>query len=237
MTLRELANPVLLLAVGLKRRIREGSPIDFQQVHSQAIGTFNQTDQLAATKGLTDRWQRAKRALVYLLDEIATTDRWSGQSQWRTEALELRLLSVPTSQRGRDFYEEEYKFAVDTNDIDYMEILFYSMALGFEGMYARQPAQLQNHLDNLYGRLPKAFLDPNERMFGDAYYVDETKNDPKAPMKLTTVLAMFIGLFVTFFVVNFFFYKDTVGKLDQLAIDVVKHPVESPAAAVDAAPQ
>ena len=79
MKLLELVNPVLLLVIDLRRKVHAGLPLDFGEVRRKADETFDAVDRKAASAAMTDRWNRARIALCYLMDEIAIMEPWAGK--------------------------------------------------------------------------------------------------------------------------------------------------------------
>jgi type VI secretion system protein ImpK len=222
MKLPELVMPLFLFAVSLRRKIRRDLPIAYEDVKREVLALFNQIEAQAATKGVTDRWNRAKVVLVYLLDEIASLEAWSGRDQWNNQCLEVEYLGHTERMRGEWFYTEEYDHAMETGDLELIEIVYLCMCLGFEGRYRDQAAPLQNHIDNLFSRLPLLYHDPqrDDKMFPDAYKVDLTAHDPRAPIRIVTVSAVFAGIIVFYFVVTKMMYSAFVYDLRTIYLEL-----------------
>ena len=218
MKLPELVMPIFLFAVALRRKIRRGLPIAYEDVKREVLVLFNQIEAQAATKGMTDRWNRAKVALVYLVDEIASMEAWSGRDSWNNNCLEVEYLGHAERMRGEWFYTQEHDHAMETGDLELIEIVYLCMCLGFEGRYRDQTAQLQNHIDNLFSRLPLPYHDPerDDKMFPDAYKVDLSAHDTKAPMRIVTVSAVFAGIIVFYFVATRMMYSKFVVQLKDI---------------------
>jgi type IV/VI secretion system ImpK/VasF family protein len=224
MTVLELCNPIYLLVIGLRRRIAEGNPPEYEEIRHQAIGLLNQAERWASEHGLTDRWIKARTVMIYLIDEVAISETWSGKQQWNEQCLEIEQLGHTQRMRGEWFYTKEVDGALAANDVEMMEILYYALCLGFRGMHHRNVAQLQQVIDNLYARLPKATQSAEEKLFQKAYEVDKTRNDPRAPLRILTVLAVFFGVMLTYFVVNQMIYRDFVRNISEAAKTVMIPP-------------
>ena len=61
-------------------------------------------------------------------------------------------------------------------------------------------------------------------MFPGCYYVDKTKNDPRVPMHVATVLIIFIGMLIGYFVVCWFAHGAFVENLAQIEERVLAVP-------------
>lgn len=233
MTVLELCNPIFLLVIGLRRRISEGNPPTFDEIRHQAIGLLNQAERMASERGITDRWIKARTPMVYLIDEVAISETWEGKQQWNEQCLEIQQLGNTQRMRGEWFYTKEVDGALAANDIEMMEILYYCLCLGFRGKHVRNVAQLQQVIDNLHARLPKLAQDPEDKLFPKAYDVDKTRNDPRAPLRILTVLAVFFGVLFIYFVINQFIYRDFVRNI-RTAAETVAIPAQVETQADDA---
>ena len=222
MTLMDLVTPVFMFVVALRRKIRRGVTLEYSDVKREVLSLFSRLESQAASKSITDRWNRAKIALTYLVDEVGTMETWSGQNTWNNHSLEVEYLGHTEKMRGAWFYDDEYKYAMESGDVEYMHILYLCLALGFEGKYRGQSVQLKNHMDNLYSRLPKVRRDfeTDERMFPGCYFVDKTANNPRMPMQIATVAAVFVGIIVTYFAVNYYAYNQFMKDLTVLATKI-----------------
>jgi type IV/VI secretion system ImpK/VasF family protein len=216
--INELVRPAFLFAAALRRKIRRGVVLDYGEVKRSALSLLNRLEAEASTQALTDRWERAKIPIVYLLDEIAIMERWPGADFWNDQSLEIEYLGHTEKMRGVWFFDREYKDAVERGDTEMIEILYVCLCLGFEGKLRGQTAQLKNHIDNLHARLPLPLRDEHhKRLLPKAYSVDLTANDPRLPITITSVLAIFFGIIITYFVVNHVLYTTFVGDLRHLA--------------------
>lgn len=224
MTVLELCNPIFLLVIGLRRRVAEGNPPTYDEIRHQAIGLLNQADRWASEHGLTDRWLKARTPMVYLIDEIAISETWSGKQQWNEQCLEIEQLGNTQRMRGEWFYSKEVDGALAANDVEMMEILYYCLCLGFRGKHVRNVAQLQQVIDNLHARLPKPTQGPEDKLFPKAYDIDKTQNDPRAPLRILTVLAVFFGVLLIYFVINQMIYRDFVRNISNAAETVMLPP-------------
>jgi type IV/VI secretion system ImpK/VasF family protein len=215
MTLTELATPLFLFVVALRREIRLGVTLDYSDEKRGVLALFARLDGQAAANAMTDRWNRAKIPLAYLVDEVATMEIWSGQDTWNNHPLEVEFLGHNEKMRGAWFFDQEYKFALDSGDVEYTQILYLCICLGFEGKYRGQTVQLKNHTDTLYSRLPQVHRDaePENKLYPACYVVDKTSNDPKVPMRVATMVTVFVGILVTYFVSNYVVYDSFVKEL------------------------
>jgi type IV/VI secretion system ImpK/VasF family protein len=216
MKLPELVNPAFLFAVALRRKIKRNFPLDYGTVKREALGMFAKLEAQAAASSLTDRWNRAKVPLTYLIDEIAIMEPWPGAEMWNDHSLEIEYLGHTEKMRGVWFYDRECAFAMEHADVELLEIIYCCMCLGFEGKYRGQTTQLKNHMDNLFAHLRVPQQEENEKLFPKAYTVDLTANDPRIPMRLVTAAVIALAIPLVFVIVGNALYKTFVGDLQKL---------------------
>ncbi len=230
MKIPELARPIFLFVATFRRKIRHDVPLDYSEVKREILSLFARLEAQASSKALTDRWNRAKIALAYLVDEVATMETWSGQDNWTNHSLEVELLGHDVQMRGVWFFDRELQHAMDTSDLELTEVLYTCLCLGFEGRFRDQTAQLKNHMDNLFARLPIPYEEdgPEAKLFADCYHVDKTRNDPKMPMRVATVVAVFLGIIATYFVASYAANQNFVNRLAEIQQTVTDHPFDSP---------
>jgi len=226
MKLTELVTPVFLFVVAFRRKIRRNIPLDYSEVKREAATLFTRVEAQASARAMTDRWNRAKIALTYLVDEVAIMESWSGQESWNNHSMEIEYLGHDEKMRGVWFFDQEYKYAMDSGDVEMIEILYACLCLGFEGRYRGQTVQLKNHIDNLYSRLPIPYQesDRQQKMFAECYVVDRTTNDPRVPMRVATMVAVFLGIIVAYVSVTSYMYDNFVGDLGEMAGRVAQAP-------------
>jgi len=217
-TLPELVRPIFIFVVAFRRRARRGAPLQYGDVKREILALFARVEAQATAKSMTDRWSRIKTGLVYLVDEVAIMEDWGGQESWNNHSLEVELLGHDEKMRGAWFFDREYAHAIESGDAELTEVLYTCMALGFEGKFRDQTAQLKNHMENLYARLPIPYQpdEEEERMFPGCYYVDKTKNDPRVPMHVATVLIIFFGMLMGYFVVSWLAHGTFVEDLARI---------------------
>ena len=226
MRITELVTPVFLFTIALRRKVSKNMPVDYGEAKREVLGLFARLEREASNHALTDRWNRAKIALAYLVDEVAIMESWSGADLWNNHSLEIEYLRHNEKMRAEWFFDREYKDAIESGDGEMMEILYTCLCLGFEGKYRGQTAQLKNQIDNLFARLPLPYRDrpPEEKLLPAAYTVDKTERHPIAPMRVVTVLTVLAGIVITYFVVNQVMYERFVGQLGKIAgsLSIVK---------------
>lgn len=219
MTPPELVTPLFLFAAALHRRIKRKMPPDFGEAKREAMSLFSAADAQAAAKSMTDRWNRAKVPIAYLIDEIAIMDDWPGRDTWNNHSLEVEYLGHHEPMRGEWFYQQDYADALRRDDVELIEILYICMCLGFEGQLRKQTVELQQHIDNLYSRMNSPFrgADSETKLFPECYVVDKSQRDAKAPMRVWTAAAVFLTLIVSYFVINQVVYHYSVEELADIA--------------------
>ncbi len=221
--LAELVSPVFLFVAALRRKIHRGLPVSPGDVRREILRIFDTIEARASEKALSDRWNRAKIALTYLVDEIAIMEKWPGDREWEANPLEIEYLRHNERMRAEWFYDQEYKHAIETGDSELMEVIYLCLCLGFEGKYRGQAVQLRQHADNLFARLPVRHREPNQdQLFPDCYYVDRVSNDPKAPMRIATVAAIFLGIILCYVFVTRWGYDRFLNKLNECVATLEK---------------
>ena len=72
--LTDIANQVFLFVTAFKRKAARGTPPPGDALHGEALKLFKDLDQTAQRDpAVAQTWDSARRALVYLVDEVMTT--------------------------------------------------------------------------------------------------------------------------------------------------------------------
>lgn len=135
-TLVNLADGLLSLVVQLRRL---QSDIDANQLHRQAVKRLELFQQRAAAAGLAaPAVANASYLLCSLLDETVLNTHWGENSSWSQKSL-LRVFHQQTSGGDRVFRLIDEALGAVRKDVDFLELAYLCLGLGFEGKYRIDP--------------------------------------------------------------------------------------------------
>jgi type VI secretion system protein ImpK len=130
------AVPLLGLAVRLKNRAQHN---DVEALRDRVIGEINMFERTVTPLGLPVQTLRAaKYVLCALLDDLVLNTPWGSRSVWSTKSM---VGTFFTETWGGDrFFDLMAQLKKDPAvNIDMLELVYFCVALGFEGKYRVQP--------------------------------------------------------------------------------------------------
>ena len=150
------ARPILTLAPHLRLPRPPGDPEQLRQQIARALAKFQ--DDAFREGGDRDAVKIGAWAMAALIDDIVLNTPWGAQSTWSTRSLvgtEFQQVNA-----GEQFFERLAEFQRDAGHWSHLlELMYYCLALGFEGRYrlqVRQPISLQDVKDQLYGIISRS---------------------------------------------------------------------------------
>jgi type VI protein secretion system component VasF len=195
------------------RSAEAGRPASYAEVRADCE---NLLDDKRVDIELRPWWAKAKRPLVYLVDETMILNaRWENENRtrWANEPLEKSLLNVPAPRGGVAFYEECEEALKDyaagehahRHDLaqcaELLEIFYFCLKLGFKGKHARAPERIDEEAARLFARMPARGRVTREQLFPGTY--DHTvRNQEPYPLqqRFWTMVAVLVGLVVIYIV-------------------------------------
>ncbi len=199
--LAQAASPLLVLMSQLR-----GLPshADVNALHQQVIGRVQKFEADAIAAGVAPQIVASARyALCTALDETVLSTPWGTESIWSTHSL-LTTFHQET-WGGEKFFQilDRLKANVAAN-LDLLEVLYFCLALGFEGKYKileRGNVQIAGVRDELY-RLIRQYRGDFERRLSPSWEGVVDRRNPLtryvplwvvASVLITVLLAMFVS--------------------------------------------
>ena len=205
-SLMDMASQVFLFVAAFRRKADRAAPMAADQLHAEAVKLFRELDHAAQRDpALEEAWAPAKRALVYLVDELMTTAEWEHRGWWDDNVLESCVLGNPQKMRGILFFDdlaevrrklsEVGKPADGAHQMEVLTVFYCCLRFGFEGKFAGQTQQLQREAEEIHTLLPSsAHLDPS-RLFDECYrHTVQVKPGALGSMRLTAMVGIVVGL-------------------------------------------
>lgn len=149
----QLVGPVIQYVVDFPRRLEQGEDPPLREVRSDLTALLAEAEQRASTRDLAGDFATAKYALVYWVDEILINSSWSHALEWRDHILEWEYYRERLA--GEEFFEKARQ-AEGFTRTDALEVFFLCVALGFQGKYAVNPAELARWSARVYARVASA---------------------------------------------------------------------------------
>jgi type VI secretion system protein ImpK len=167
----QLVGPVFQYVIDFPQRLAQGENPPLQEVRGELLTLLSEAEQRASSREQASDFALAKYALVYWTDEILINSTWSHALEWRDHILEWEYFRERLA--GEEFFEKARQ-AEGLTRTDALEVYFLCVALGFQGKYAINPAELQRWAGRVYERVASAsqpsdrFLpeDPGEAQLG-----------------------------------------------------------------------
>lgn len=144
-----LANPILNLVYQIRTLVHNADPDKLRTYLADEIRRF---DAAAKAQGIpAEHIVAARYCLCTVLDEAAAQTPWGGSGAWSKNSLLVTFHNETWG--GEKFFQLLAKLAqTPAQYIDVLELMYYCIALGFEGRY-RIVSNGQSQLENLKRRL------------------------------------------------------------------------------------
>ena len=144
-----LANPILNLVYQIRTLVHNADPERLKNYLADEIRRF---DANAKAQGIpAEHVVAARYCLCTVLDEAAAQTPWGGSGAWSKNSLLVTFHNETWG--GEKFFQLLAKLAqTPAQYIDVLELMYYCIALGFEGRY-RIVSNGQSQLENLKRRL------------------------------------------------------------------------------------
>jgi len=208
-----LASQIFLFLATFQRKAKRGAALAGDALHEELHKIFREVDQTAEREaGLSEPWTIARRALVYLVDEVMTTTEWEYRGWWDDNALETRLLNSPHKMRGILFFDDldkaksQFKQAqaaqnqTDPCLVDLLTVFYCCLRFGFEGKFAGQPEALDREAQQIRSMLPLSSRRQTRTFFEEAYaHTVEVSPRYRTVMRLAAMVAVVVGVIIAFF--------------------------------------
>lgn len=147
-----------LLALSLQLR-RVQAAIDVPQLHRQAVKLVEQfRKELQATSASENAQTNASYLLCSLLDETVLNTPWGETSLWSQNSL-LRLFHRETYGGEKVFRLIDEALGVARKDVDFLELAYLCLSLGFEGKYRIDPrgkVKLEQLRNDIYATIKES---------------------------------------------------------------------------------
>ncbi len=226
--LTDIANQVFLFVTAFKRKAARGTTPAGDALHGEALNLFKDLDQTAQRDpAVAQTWESARRALVYLVDEVMTTAEWEHRGWWDEHVLESQVLKNPQKMRGILFFDELEKakklasessttHAQGANDL--LAVFYCCLRFGFEGKFAGQPQEIERESQELWGVIGGAGSAQPRAYFDQAYrHTVEVPPSYQGTLRLITLAAAAVGLIVLLFGFRAVLWNELLDELNAAA--------------------
>ena len=205
-SLMDLASQIFLFVAAFRRKAARAAPMTGDQLHAEAVKLFRELDHTAERDpALAEAWAPAKRALVYLVDEIMTTAEWEHRGWWDDNVLESCVLGNPQKMRGILFFDDlaevRKKFsetgtsADGAHRVSVLTVFYCCLRFGFEGKFAGQTQQLQREAEEIHNLLPTGSRSESQTLFEEAYrHTVQIRPGEQGSARLSAMVATVVGL-------------------------------------------
>ena len=225
--LTDIANQVFLFVTAFKRKAARGTTPAGDALHGEALSLFKDLDQTAQRDpAVAQTWDSARRALVYLVDEVMTTTEWEHRGWWDEHVLESQVLKNPQKMRGILFFDELQKAqkmaqessATSQAASDLLAVFYCCLRFGFEGKFAGQPQEIEREAQELWALIGGAGSAQPRAYFDQAYrHTVEVPPSYQGTLRLITLAAAAVGLIVLLFGFRTVLWNELLDELSDAA--------------------
>lgn len=149
----QLVGPIFQYVIDFPRRLADGENPALTELRSDLVALLTEAEQRASTRDLAADFAPARYALIYWVDEILINSTWSHALEWREHILEWEYYRERLG--GEEFFEKARQ-AEGLTRTEPLEVFFLCVALGFQGKYANNPAELGRWAARVYERVASA---------------------------------------------------------------------------------
>lgn len=226
--LTDIANQVFLFVTAFKRKAARGTPPPGDALHGEALKLFKDLDQTAQRNpAVAQTWESARRALVYLVDEVMTTTEWEHRGWWDERVLESQVLKNPQKMRGILFFDELAKAKKMAGESaktesqgasDLLAVFYCCLRFGFEGKFAGQPQEIEREAQELWDLIGGDAPAQARAYFDQAYrYTVEVPPSYEGTLRLATLAAAGVGLIILLFGFRAVLWNELLDELNDAA--------------------
>ncbi len=227
----DISSQVFLFVASFKRKAARGTPLAAEQLHDEIQQLLRELGQTAQhDPALAQVWEQAKRALVYLVDEVMTTAEWEGRNWWDSHVLEQCVLNNAQKMRGIFFFDEldkakkQLQAAADgsisrVHSVDLLTVFYCCLKFGFEGKFVGQTQELERQAQEIAALLPASAKSRPGPYFPAAYeHTVEVPPSYHNVMRLASLLAIVVGLAVVFIGFREVLWDELLDQLNDAAV-------------------
>lgn len=246
----DLAVEVVLYLVAFQQRVGGGESITYEDTKAEVLALLNDIEQRShAEPGLWDNWTKARKPLVYLIDEVMILNcNWPHRQDWANDCLEVTLLGHPTALGGDSFYNEcddairELEVAERHERHDYeakveiLTVFYVALQTGFKGRYALDMDAWHEYKSHLFSKLPAYAQTRGKTLFPEAEKHTVAMDPNYEPvMRLVYVLMGFLFILVIYLISTGAYWEIMVRELAGHAENAIVLQHQGPIAEDDAA--
>jgi len=226
--LTDIANQVFLFVTAFQRQAARGLMPAGDALHGEALKLFKDLDQTAQREpAVAHTWETARRALVYLVDEVMTTTEWEHRGWWDEHVLESQVLKNPQKMRGILFFDElekakklasESSAAHSQGMNDLLAVFYCCLRFGFVGKFAGQSQEIEREAQELWGLIGGAEPAQPHAYFDQAYcHTVEVPPSYQGTLRLATLAAVAVGLIILLFGFRAVLWNELLDELNAAA--------------------
>lgn len=235
LTVYDLAVEVVLYLVAFQRRSEAGEPLTYEDTRAEVLALLNDLEQRSHTEqGLWEHWTKARKPLVYLIDEVMILNcNWPHRQDWANECLEVTLLGHPTALAGEKFYEEsdealrelEVAERHERHDVrarvELVMVYYVCLQTGFKGKYALDMDAWREYKGHVFSKLPAYAQTRGKELFPEtAKHTVSMDPNYEPVMRLAYVLMLFAGIIAVYLGVTYSNWNLMVSDLRENAAAV-----------------
>ncbi len=144
-----LIGPIVQHLIDFQQRLASGTHPGLREERDELLALFDEAQHRAEhDRDLTERFDLARHALVYWIDEVLINSSWVHAEEWKNYILEWVFYQ---DRRGAYQFYRVAPLAQRRNDTDAIETFYLCVTLGFRGQFREDPQGLVRWTEEIYG--------------------------------------------------------------------------------------
>ncbi len=165
-TLLDYFSCIFSYVIDIKNKSIEGNHVPYGEAHNKILSMIdNAQAENEVNEGMVGEIKRlnydqnyfdmAKFAVIAFTDETLVSSDWIGKSDWAKNLLQKQIYQ--STMAGATFFDEldRLRDLVNKEERDTIEVFYYALVLGFEGIYFETPEQLNEMVNNIHTKLDR----------------------------------------------------------------------------------
>jgi len=227
----ELVEPLFLYVCRLNRIARSQGHPSYEQTRNEVGELISSIkDESAREVALARQFEQVEMPLVFFVDSLISESALGFRDRWHQTRL--------AAERGELAGDEKFFDMLDACLSDASEeaterlaIYYTCLGLGFMGMYAGDPLQIDTRMQRVVHRIRRRWMvrDFDKKLTAEAYEHTDKSDLPKPSRdSVTKIVTICVCGLVTLVLVYTFLYRDSTGELYRLSEEIVQSATVTP---------
>jgi len=221
MTLLELCEPMFQYVCRLLRLARMGSTVEMNKVRSDITRIFSEMKKNASISAeLAIQYEKVELPLIFFIDFVIKESKLSFARDWLELGRERNELAG-----DEKFFSLLNEELADSSEAATERLVIYytCISLGFTGIYAGQPKEIQRLILRISARISDMMdVDENSYICPEVYESVDSRDFTKPPGKKLGGIGIAVTCLIIFWMIVYFFsFWSATAKIED-SYDIIK---------------